>query len=99
MSAQGPQICVVQWGPRGTQPPYPFNLGVFLNIVEDDMERASYQRLSNLGYRMQPPPASVAAFQGDYGQTNGLTVTGKLDANTMKAIKTVHDACFHRLAN
>jgi hypothetical protein len=48
---------------------------------------------------MQPPPASVAAFQGDYGQTNGLTVTGKLDANTMKAIKTVHDACFHRLAN
>jgi hypothetical protein len=105
VAARGPQLCIVEWGPLSqTRGPsadsptdFPFRLEVFLNISDDDVERAAHQRLNNLGYHVEPPAANVATFQRDYSKHFTLEVTGKLDPNTINAIRSVHDMCLDDL--
>jgi hypothetical protein len=91
---------VIEWGlppAEGEAPHYLFRDRIFLEFP-DDPEAAAQRKLQNLGYGGgAPSKENVTAFQSDYQEQFGLSVTGILDPQTQQAINQVHDGMADQL--
>ena len=93
-----PAACVLEWGYKpddGKGPELIFRLDMFLKADDaDDVEspEEAIKKLNNLGYNKPSRADNVRGFQLEYRTVSNppLSVTGELDAATLKTIREVY---------
>ncbi|HEX7815909.1 hypothetical protein [Dyella sp.] len=93
-----PSTCAIRWGlppAAGENPDYIYGLSMYLSIPDADASEEVRMKLNNLGYGMPDSADNIKGFQSDYAtlDTPPLEVTGQLDDQTLKVLRTVYAEC------